>query len=408
VRRVHPIVPFTVFLGALTLIAGFVTWRYEPDGASATVASGSARPTAKPVTTSVRVTAVPSTAAQAVTTSPTSAPVATTPAVRPPVAAGMKPYPANGVYDGRPPMFVMVSFDGAADPQILDRWSRVANDGQARFTFYLSMVYLLANEHKDRYTGPRHGAGESGIGFAKNGSQPATTWIGTVISGLQDAQRNGHELAMHFGGHWCGPTGINSWNSADWKAELDAVDAIAVNADEWNGLSPARGSVFLSKASGARTPCLEGRETEYAPVLKQGGYRYNASGTRLLKQWPVFRNDLWNFGFPGVPIRGYTKDLITVDYSINVNLVPGGGEPSPDRAKQISKDVFDGLMYGFEQSYYGNRAPFEVANHFVNLGGGAYNDSVEKFVLTVCRKAEVHCVTYKEVTDWLEFVKLTK
>jgi hypothetical protein len=318
-------------------------------------------------------------------------------------------------------MFVMISFDGAADQKLLERWMNAGTTAQARFTFFLSMVYLLGDEHKDHYQGPRHGPGESSIGFARNGDQPASTWLTTIIGGLQKAQRDGYELAMHFGGHWCGPAGVNSWSTEDWSAELDAVQAIAQNADAWNGLSPAQGNVFLAKPSGARTPCLEGKAVTYSPALKERGYRYDASRTRLLREWPIFANDLWSYGFPGVPIRGYPKDIITVDYSIQANLVPGGGALPDARVPQVTSAVYDGLMYGFEQVYYGNRAPFEVANHFTELGKGAYNDAVEKFAVAVCRKPEVHCVTYKEVTDWLdthadklgslqngEFVKLAK
>jgi hypothetical protein len=409
----HPIVPTTVSLAVLTGVAAFATFRYNPAankiaaGAATTaelrattVKSGATDPTTS--LSATPTTAIKTDATLATTVAPTT--VTTTVAKSaPPVANGLKTYPAGGLYDGgRPPQFVLVSFDGAADQKILDRWSKAGDSWQARFTYFLSMVYLLSADHKDRYQGPRHAPGESGIGFAPNGSEPASSWIPTIIGGLQDAQKQGYELGMHFGGHWCGPSGINSWNAADWTAELDAVNAIASNADAWGGLSPARGNVFLTPPTGARTPCLEGRAAEFSPPLKANGYRYDASHTRNLNEWPVFRNDLWNYGFPSVPIRGFPRDIITVDYSINANLAPGGGELSASRATQVSKDVYDGYTYGFEQVYYGNRAPYEISNHFTNLGRGAYNDALEKFVSAVCRKPEVHCVTYRELTDWLD------
>jgi hypothetical protein len=407
-RRIHPIVPTTVSLAVLTGVAAFATFRYNP--AATNTAVGAATTTApidgSPASTKPVATAAPTTVEPATSTTPAAPATTTTTTVAkapPPVANGLKPYPAGGLYDGgRPPQFVLVSFDGAADQKILDRWTKAGDSWQARFTYFLSMVYLLSADHKDRYQGPRHGPGESGIGFAPNGSEPASSWISTIVGGLQDVQKKGFEVGMHFGGHWCGPSGINSWNQTDWTAELDAVNAIAANADAWGGLSPARGNVFLTPPTGARTPCLEGRAAEFSPPLKANGYRYDASHTRNLNEWPVFRNDLWNYGFPSVPIRGFPRDIITVDYSINANLVPGGGELSASRATQISKDVYDGYTYGFEQVYYGNRAPYEISNHFTNLGRGAYNDALEKFVSAVCRKPEVHCVTYRELTDWLD------
>jgi hypothetical protein len=402
-RRIHPIIPTTISLAVLTGVAAFVTVTYDPNP-PVKMANGSSPATSIPITAKPvpKPSTVAPTAAPAAPTT-TVAPVSTTLAKAPPVANGLKPYPPTGVYEGgRPPQFVLVSFDGAADQKLLDRWTKAADSSQARFTYFLSMVYLLSNDHKDRYQGPRHGPGESGIGFAQNGAEPATSWISTIIAGLQAAQKNGFELGMHYGGHWCGPGGVNSWNEADWAAELEAVNAIADNADSWNGLSPALGNVFVAKPAGARTPCLEGRASEYSPALKANGYRYDASRTRNLNEWPLFRNELWTYGFPSVPIRGYPKDIITVDYSIHANLFPGNGNVAEGRVAQLTKDVYDGYMYGFEQVYYGNRAPFEISNHFTNLGRGAYNDALDKFVSTVCRKQEVHCVTYRELTDWLD------
>jgi hypothetical protein len=410
-RRIHPIVPTTISLGVLTAVAAFATIRFDPnatktaaatDVPGVTVAASASSPvTAKLVVTS---TVAPAPTTAVATTAPTAASTAPpTTAKLPPIANGLKAYPPGGLYEGgRPPQFVLVSFDGAADQKLLDRWTKAADSSQARFAYFLSMVYLLAPDNKNRYQGPRHAAGESSIGFSPNGQEPPSSWISTIVGGLQDVQKKGFEVGMHFGGHWCGPSGINSWNTDDWTTELKAVDAIAANADEWNGLAPPRGNVFLTKPAGARTPCLEGRAGEYSPALKAAGYRYDASRTRNLNEWPAFRNELWSYGFPSVPIRGYPKDIITVDYSINANLFPGGGAPSAAKATQVSKDVYDGYTYGFDQVYYGNRAPFEISNHFTNLGSGAYNDALEKFVSAVCRKPEVHCVTYSEMTDWLD------
>jgi hypothetical protein len=64
--------------------------------------------------------------------------------------------------------------------------------------------------------------------------------------------------------------------------------------------------------------------------------------------------------------------------------------------------VLDGYLGAFEQLYNGNRAPFEIGNHFTSLSGDAYNRAVERFLVTVCPQAEVHCVTYRELTDWMD------
>ena len=81
----------------------------------------------------------------------------------PPLPSSPKPMPDDGLYSGRPPMFVVVSFDGAADQSLLAHWSEVTKKAQAHMSLFLSGVYLLGAENKDAYHGPRHGVGESGI-----------------------------------------------------------------------------------------------------------------------------------------------------------------------------------------------------------------------------------------------------
>src|SRR5213593_645103 len=66
----------------------------------------------------------------------------------------------------RPPQFVVVSFDGSGGTQLWPYWRGVARKVQARFTFFVSGVYLLDWAHAWRYRPPRHAPGRSDIGFA--------------------------------------------------------------------------------------------------------------------------------------------------------------------------------------------------------------------------------------------------
>jgi len=331
----------------------------------------------------------------------TSGPVTTVAPMVPLVPA--RPLPAQGLYAGeRPPQFVLVSFDGAADQSLLERWMTTASAVQAHLTFFLSSVYLLGAASATDYHGPRHPAGQSAIGFApvKQG-QDVATFLRATVGGLQAAQRAGHELAQHFGGHWCGPTGVGTWTAADWTAELDQVDALATNIDANNALDPGVGSPFLVPPAGARTPCLEGRWDQLEPVLASRGYRYDASPSRGLLDWPKTRNGLWVYGFPTVAIPGHRQGILAVDYSLYVNLA-GGKDVSAARSTEIEQQVLDGYLGAFDQLYHGNRAPFEIGNHFTSLSGDAYNRAVERFLANVCPQAEVHCVTYRELTDWMD------
>lgn len=449
-RRLAPIVPTTIALAALTAIGGFAAVNKASRDRLATTSTDSS--IAKPFAGSTSVVGTAKVASGTAATSPVSsspassalaaggattaistptaaapipasapavtppasnkpastAPVASTPAAAPvngsaPLVPMAKPLPAGGLYDGtRPPQFVLVSFDGAADQSILDHWLQVSAKVQAHMSFFLSTVYLLSKDARTKYQGPRHNPGESAIGFAQNGSEPVADWLRTTVSGLQDAQRKGHELAMHFGGHWCGANGVRAWNADDWRTDLDQADTLAANVDAFNGLTPAVGSPFLTKPVGARTPCLEGNLGLLEPVLAERGYRYDASKTRNLNEWPGNANGVWQYGFPSIAIEGYKLALLAVDYSINYNMVANHGEADAKRAAQIEPLVYDGYMNAFDRLYYGNRAPLELSNHFTHMSHDAYNNAVEKFVLNVCVKPEVHCVSYREATDWMD------
>ena len=329
-------------------------------------------------------------------------------AMTPPLARVSIPaLPAGGTFDGgRPPQFVLVSFDGAVDPDLLAHWESVAERSPAHLSFFLSAVYLLGHDVTKSYQGPGHAAGSSAIGFVPNRSgQPDNAFLQTAIAGLRATQAKGNELGNHYGGHWCGSGGVKSWTAADWAAELNAVENVVGNVDANNHLVPTVGAPYNPlEVAGSRTPCLEGNLDALYPVLAARGYRYDASNTRGLDDWPRKRKGLWAFGFPAVTIPGLDHLAITVDYSLSTAF--GGsatqGVLSADRAKEVSADVLQGYLAAFDHTYYGSRAPLEISNHFTHSDSDAYNNAVEQFMVKSCAKPEVQCVTYSELSDWLD------
>jgi hypothetical protein len=320
----------------------------------------------------------------------------------PPLPASPKPMPDGGLYSGRPPMFVVVSFDGVADQALLAHWEEVTKKAPAHMSLFLSGVYLLGAENKDAYHGPRHGAGESGINFAPVPPGKKTAdFLTETVNGLKQAQIDGHELGTHYGGHWCGPSGVDSWNRADWANELNQFDNLMNNLDTNNKLTTPLGTPFVRPSIGSRTPCLEGNLESLYPVIKARGYRYDASGRRTLTEWPKDKNSVWQYGFPTVTIEGVSRPMLTVDFSLRENMDPKK-DADDAKAKDISRRVYEGYKKGFDSLYYGNRAPFEVSNHFVHFTKEAFNQAVEKLLLDVCPMAEVQCVNYRELTDWMD------
>jgi hypothetical protein len=326
---------------------------------------------------------------------PSAAPVVTLP-------PAPKPLPPGGLYAGkRPPMFVLVSFDGAADQALLKQWMDTTAKAKANMTLFLSGVYMVGDANKSAYKGPRHSAGESAINFAPTKGAELEPWLREIVTGLRAAQEAGHELENHFGGHWCGPSGVKGWNRGDWAVELNQFDDLMLNIDKINKLSAPLGSPFLRPPTGTRTPCLEGNLEELFPVLKARGYHFDASRTRLLDSWPVRKLGLWSFGFPSIQVEGISRPTLPVDFTLRANM-DKSEDASVTEAADISRRVYEGYMKAFDSLFYGNRAPFELSNHFVHFTHDAFNTAAEKFLLDVCVREEVQCVNYRQLSDWLD------
>jgi hypothetical protein len=314
-----------------------------------------------------------------------------------PNPAGVMPLPAmppGGVYDGnRPPQLVLLSFDGAGSLTQLDRWRSVAAKAPARFTFFLSSTFLLSQQTKLNYQPPRAKAGSSAIGFAPvPDGQSGAQWIPALVDKLHTVEDEGHEIGTHYAGHFCGPTGVSSWNANDWRAELDQVDKLADNAGPNNGAavvqSPHRNGIV-----GGRTPCLEGKFDQLYPVLVERGFRYDASAVRYEADWPKAKTgNLWQFGAPTIPIAG--RQLLAGDYTIWKNLTGAYSE--------LRQQVREGYLAYFDRRYYGNRAPVELAGHTKQLADGAFLDAMGDVAIEVCGKPEVQCITYEEAVAWLD------
>src|SRR5438445_6840118 len=71
-----------------------------------------------------------------------SPPASSAPALSEPPATQPVKHRQSSRYQ-RPPQFVMISFDGSGDPALWKHWRSVGRRTGARFTFFLSGVYLL-------------------------------------------------------------------------------------------------------------------------------------------------------------------------------------------------------------------------------------------------------------------------
>jgi hypothetical protein len=283
----------------------------------------------------------------------------------------------------RPPQFVVASFDGSGGARLLGYWRGVARRAHARFTFFVSGVYLVDWAHHDRYAPPERPRGESAIGFA-----PDQAWIAAMRRELALAYRDGDEIGTHYNGHFCGTDGVATWSAADWTQELQEFDRFLVDGAPKLPFGP-------QAIVGGRTPCLEGNLGILYPVLARHGFRYDASGQVLLGTWPVKRDGIWSFALPELPFVGHTFRVVGMDYNFMANQI----DESP---AQIESETYRTLWNAFLASYRGNRAPLSLGNHFETWESWAYDHALTRFLLRACRLPDVRCTTYEKLADWLD------
>ena len=297
----------------------------------------------------------------------------------------------------QPPQFVLFSFDGGGWH---DRWQEfmaVAGQHDARFTGFLTGIYLLADDSRGAYTGPGHRAGRASVGF---GGTPADVQV--LVDDLNQAWLAGHEIGTHYNGHFCdgNDPSADDWSAADWEAEIAQFGvfwqgwaAINRNAAPRPLLPP------LDEVDGGRTPCLEGRWDQLAVAWADAGYRYDSSMVGSGMAWPRVEQGVWEFRMPTVasPSMG---TVIAMDYNFWVQL--NGGADEPDRAPEFRRRVLDTYRHMYDATFATNRAPLVIGNHFNGWSGNAFNPAVLDFMGEVCGRPETYCATYSDVIAWME------
>jgi len=299
-----------------------------------------------------------------------------------PVAASQAAQPAAK------PQYVLISFDGAHDNSLWDRSLKLADETGARFTYFLSCVYLLGPQDKALYKPPGMKAGRSNVGFATS-REDAAQRLGHVWSAFQ----GGNEIASHGCGHFDG----KDWTKADWAAEFAQFDDILARGWQINGLkAPAGWDAFVKGSiKGFRAPYLS-TGADLNPALKKAGFTFDASTVTRGPQVPVREGEPATFGLPMIPEGPASKRIISMDYNLFVRH--SGGKERPDEAAEFAERTYKAFADMFDAEYSGARRPVQMGFHFTLMNGGAYWTALERFARTFCVKADVKCVSY---SDWL-------
>ncbi|MFE2147029.1 hypothetical protein ACFXA3_35785, partial [Streptomyces sp. NPDC059456] len=299
----------------------------------------------------------------------------------------------------KPPQFVVFSWDGAleGDDHLFSHFREVAKENNAHMTFFLTGIYLLPDGKKMLYRPPQHPQGSAAISY------PTVPHVKSTLEQLRGAWADGDEIGSHFNGHFCGPKGGGDWSPDEWKSEIDQTYAFVKNWKTNTGFTKEAPLPFDPdrEVVGGRAPCLEGQKN-LLTAIKPYGWRYDASSSGDFQLWPSKLNGIWNFPLQLVPLQGKEVQVLSMDFNFLFNQSGDSTQGDPAKFAAWQAQVRASYMNGFNRVYNGSRAPMFIGNHFEDWNGGIYMKAVEDVMKDVCTRQEVRCVSFKELSDWLD------
>lgn len=286
----------------------------------------------------------------------------------------------------KPKQAVIISFDSARD---ISQWKRsraLAQRTGARFTYFVSCVFLLSPETRKEYAAPGKTSGKSNIGFAASKQE-----VTERLEQIRFAASEGHDIGSHGCGHFDG----KDWTKADWLSEFGSFSHILENAYSINAIAPepAGWRDIARKVVGFRAPYLSANEALYR-ALPKAGFLFDASGVSRGPALPPTGNGITRFSLPQIPEGPRSRPVIAMDYNLYVRH--SGGFERPSKAAEFANRTYDAFRAAFDTQYQGKRIPLELGFHFTLMNDGAYWDALERFAGEVCTKPDVECISYRD------------
>jgi peptidoglycan/xylan/chitin deacetylase (PgdA/CDA1 family) len=287
----------------------------------------------------------------------------------------------------KPHQVVIISFDNSNPVELWQRSRTLAATTGARFTYFLSCVFLLSPEAKGIYQAPGQKAGRSNVGFALSKDD-----VKARLRQIWLARSEGHDIGSHACGHFDG----GKWTVSEWSRELLSASTILRDAWRINGLDgEPRGWRHFAEheVSGFRAPYLSaGRHLDEA--LAQAGYRYDASGVSRGPAEPMEHDGLMGFALPQIPEGPSGRKVIAMDYNLFVRH--SGGFERTDTDGTFEERTLAAFDAAFDREYRGDRTPLQFGFHFTLMNDGAYWRALERFARDVCTRADVDCISYAD------------
>ncbi len=303
-----------------------------------------------------------------------------------------------------PPQFVIFSWDGAGelDNGLFARFRKLAQDHDAKMTFFLSGLYCLPEDKKHLYRPPNNPVGASAIGYFKD------EHIKLTLEQVRLAWLEGHEIGTHFNGHFCTGSGtVGDWTPAQWESEIEQAIGFVTQWKTNTGFTDVDFLPFdyRKEMIGGRTPCLLGQEN-WLPTARKLGFRYDASSPGGNQVWPDKRNGLWDLPLQLIPFPGHSFEVLSMDYNMLANQSQAATSSDPRNYPGWRAQATASYIAGFERAYHTNRAPFYIGNHFEQWNGGVYMDAVEAAFRHVAAEKEkgldIRLVSFKQYVNWLD------
>lgn len=289
--------------------------------------------------------------------------------------------------------YVLISFDGAHDNALWTRSRELAKKNNARFTYFLSCVFLMTRKDRASYQPPHKKAGVSNVGFAQTRDE-----IATRLGNIWQAHLEGNEIASHGCGHFDG----TSWSTADWNKEIGAFRRIVADAYKNNGIDgepEGWRNLALNGINGFRAPYLAASKP-VQDALKANGFRYQASSVTRGPELPQIAGQFASFGLPLIPEGPSKRPIVGMDYNLYVRH--SKAKEMPDQSAAFEERAYKAFRAAFDKQYDGERIPLQLGFHFVLMNDGAYWRAMERLVSEVCTKADVKCTTYGDYLNSLD------
>lgn len=301
-----------------------------------------------------------------------------------------------------PPQFVIFSWDGAGelDNGLFARFRKLAQDHNAKMTFFLSGLYCLPESKKHLYRPPNNPVGASAIGYFSD------EHIKMTLGQVRLAWLEGHEIGTHFNGHFCDGYGsVGNWTPAQWQSETEQAISFVTQWKTNTGFTDVQSLPFdyHKEMIGGRTPCLLGQK-QWLPTARKLGFRYDASSPGGLQIWPTKKYGLWDLPLQGIPFPGRSFEVLSMDFNMLYNQSKNATKSDPRNYAPWRQQATEAYVGGFQRAYETNRAPFYIGNHFEQWNGGIYMDAVEEALKQISdeKRGDVRLVSFKQYVNWLD------